>query len=153
MNNIGQAITQVIEENNLSSLWNENICKELEKLNLNLSDKRKDLTKVPFVTIDGSDAKDFDDAIHCIESQSSYILSVAIADVAELVKTKSALDKEAMHEGTSIYFPSKVIPMLPEKISNDLCSLVPNKERNTVVCEMTISFSGIIESYKFLRLE
>ena len=151
MNNIEQAITQVIEENNLSSLWNEGVCRELDKLNLNLSDKRKDLTKVPFVTIDGSDAKDFDDAIHCIESQSSYILSVAIADVAGLVKTKSALDKEAMHRGTSIYFPSKVIPMLPEKISNDLCSLVPNKDRNTVVCEMTISFSGNIESYKFLE--
>ncbi len=84
-------------------------------------------------------------------NDSSFILDVAIADVAELVKLDSALNKEALQRGTSIYFPSKVIPMLPEKISNNLCSLVPNEIRNVLVCEIVFSLSGDVTSYKFFE--
>src|SRR5210317_1861169 len=118
MNELESTISQIIEENFLPYEWNENIEKELKDLSLNTELNRKDLTQIPFVTIDGADAKDFDDAVFCNLNDKTFILDVAIADVAEIVKLDSALNKEAMQRGTSIYFPSKVIPMLPEKISN-----------------------------------
>ena len=151
MNELESTISQIIEENYIPNEWNEAIVKELDGLNSETNLKRKDLTKVPFVTIDGADAKDFDDAVYCSVNDSSFILDVAIADVAELVKLESALNKEAMQRGTSVYFPSKVIPMLPEKISNNLCSLVPNEIRNVLVCEMVFSLRGDITSYKFFE--
>ena len=151
MNELESTISQIIEENFIPYEWNENIDNELDGLSLDTSLKRKDLTKVPFVTIDGADAKDFDDAVYCSLNDSSFILDIAIADVAELVKLESALNKEAMQRGTSIYFPSKVIPMLPEKISNNLCSLVPNEIRNVLVCEIVFSLSGDVTSYKFFE--
>ena len=151
MNELEATISQVIDENNISSEWNEGLLNELKHINLDLNSKRKDLTAAPFITIDGEDAKDFDDAIHCISNESSFILSVAIADVAELVKQGTALDDEAINRGTSIYFPSKVIPMLPEEISNNLCSLVPNEIRNVVVCEIIFSIKGEIQSYNFFE--
>jgi ribonuclease R len=125
---------------------------EVKDLNLNTNDHpRKDLTKVPFVTIDGADAKDFDDAVFCNLNDSGFLLNVAIADVAELVNEDSYLDQEAKKRGTSIYFPSKVIPMLPEKISNNLCSLVPDEIRNVLVSEINFSLDGSIKSYKFFQ--
>ena len=151
MNELESTISQIIEENFIPYEWNENIDNELDDLSLDTGLKRKDLTKVPFVTIDGTDAKDFDDAVYCSLNDSSFILDVAIADVAELVKLESALNKEAMQRGTSIYFPSKVIPMLPEKISNNLCSLVPNEIRNVLVCEIVFSLNGDLTSYKFFE--
>ena len=151
MNELEATISQVIDENNISSEWNEGLLNELKHINLDLNSKRKDLTAAPFITIDGEDAKDFDDAIHCISNESSFTLSVAIADVAELVKQGTALDDEAINRGTSIYFPSKVIPMLPEEISNNLCSLVPNEIRNVVVCEIIFSIKGEIQSYNFFE--
>ena len=78
-----------------------------------------------------------------------FILQVAIADVADIVDCGSEIDKEAIKRGTSIYFPKKVIPMLPEKISNDLCSLVPKKDRNVLVCKIYLDINGDIESYDF----
>ena len=151
MNELEVTISQVIDENNISFEWGKEVLNELKHAELDLNSKRKDLTRVPFITIDGSDAKDFDDAIHCIYSKSSFTLSVAIADVAELVQPGTALDDEALNRGTSIYFPSKVIPMLPEEISNDLCSLVPNQIRNVVVCEITFSEIGEIQNYNFFE--
>lgn len=151
MNELESTISQIIEENFLPYEWNENIEKELKDLSLNTELNRKDLTQIPFVTIDGADAKDFDDAVFCNLNDKTFILDVAIADVAEIVKLDSALNKEAMQRGTSIYFPSKVIPMLPEKISNNLCSLVPNEVRNVLVCEMIFSLSGEMMSYKFFE--
>jgi len=151
MNELESTISQIIEENFLPYEWNENIEKELKDLSLNTELNRKDLTQIPFVTIDGADAKDFDDAVFCNLNDKTFILDVAIADVAEIVKLDSALNKEAMQRGTSIYFPSKVIPMLPEKISNNLCSLVPNEVRNVLVCEMIFSLSGEMKSYKFFE--
>jgi ribonuclease R len=151
MNELENTISQVIEENYIPFEWNEKIDNELADIKLNKNLPRKDLTKVPFITIDGADAKDFDDAVHCVKNKSSFTLSVAIADVAELVKPGTALDNEAIERGTSIYFPSKVIPMLPEKISNNLCSLVPDEIRNVLICEIVFSNSGDLQSYNFLE--
>ena len=152
MNNLKSTISQVIEENLISTEWSDAVNTEIKNLNLNTNDHpRKDLTKVPFVTIDGADAKDFDDAVFCNLNDSGFLLNVAIADVAELVNEDSYLDQEAKKRGTSIYFPSKVIPMLPEKISNNLCSLVPDEIRNVLVSEINFSLDGSIKSYKFFQ--
>ena len=152
MNNLKSTISQVIEENLISTEWSDAVNTEVKNLNLNTNDHpRKDLTKVPFVTIDGADAKDFDDAVFCNLNDSGFLLNVAIADVAELVNEDSYLDQEAKKRGTSIYFPSKVIPMLPEKISNNLCSLVPDETRNVLVSEINFSLDGSIKSYKFFQ--
>ena len=152
MNNLKSTISQVIEENLISTEWSDAVNAEVKDLNLNTNNHpRKDLTKVPFVTIDGADAKDFDDAVFCNLNDSGFLLNVAIADVAELVNEDSYLDKEAKKRGTSIYFPSKVIPMLPEKISNNLCSLVPDEIRNVLVSEINFSLDGSIKSYKFFQ--
>ena len=152
MNNLKSTISQVIEENLISTEWSDAVNTEVKNLNLNTNDHpRKDLTKVPFVTIDGADAKDFDDAVFCNLNDSGFLLNVAIADVAELVNEDSYLDQEAKKRGTSIYFPSKVIPMLPEKISNNLCSLVPDEIRNALVSEINFSLDGSIKSYKFFQ--
>jgi ribonuclease R len=152
MNNLKNTISQVIEENLISTEWSDEINSEVKDLNLNTKGhSRKDLTKVPFVTIDGADAKDFDDAVFCNLNDSGFLLNVAIADVAELVSEDSYLDQEAKKRGTSIYFPSKVVPMLPEKISNNLCSLVPDEIRNVLVCEINFSLDGSIKSYQFFQ--
>ena len=152
MNNLKSTISQVIEENLISTEWSDAVNTEVKNLNLNTNDHpRKDLTKVPFITIDGADAKDFDDAVFCNLNDSRFLLNVAIADVAELVYEDSYLDQEAKKRGTSIYFPSKVIPMLPEKISNNLCSLVPDEIRNVLVSEINFSLDGSIKSYKFFQ--
>ena len=152
MNNLENTISQVIEENLISTEWSDAVNTEVKDLNLNTNGHpRKDLTKVPFVTIDGADAKDFDDAVFCNLNDSGFLLNVAIADVAELVNEDSYLDQEAKKRGTSIYFPSKVIPMLPEKISNNLCSLVPDETRNVLVSEINFSLDGSIKSYKFFQ--
>ena len=111
MNELKSTISQIIEENFISSAWNPLIDEELAKLKIDKQKERVDLTKAPFVTIDGEDARDYDDAVFCSLYNSKYVLSVAIADVAELVLEGTAIDKEANIRGTSIYFPSTVIPM------------------------------------------
>ena len=111
---------------------------------------RKDMRDVPFVTIDGEDAKDFDDAVYAREhKRGNWTLYVAIADVSHYVQPKSALDEEAINRATSVYFPGFVVPMLPEKLSNGLCSLKPAVDRLTMVCEMEISPLGEMTAYKF----
>ncbi len=103
---------------------------------------RVDLRKLPLVTIDGEDARDFDDAVYCRPTPKGWRLIVAIADVSHYVKPDSALDKEALNRGNSVYFPQRVIPMLPEILSNELCSLVPDKDRLCMVCEMLVNREG-----------
>ena len=111
---------------------------------------REDLRHLPFVTIDGEDARDFDDAVYCEKrAGGGYRLYVAIADVSYYVKPGTELDREAYLRGTSVYFPQNVVPMLPEKLSNGLCSLNPAVDRLVMVCEMTISPQGRIGSYQF----
>ena len=143
MSDIKSSINQVIEEQNIPFEWSQIIFDELENIDITFSDSRVDLTNKPFVTIDGRDAKDFDDAVLCEKNIEGFSLWVAIADVAEVVNKNSEIDKEAFKRGTSIYFPNTVVPMLPEKISNNICSLVPNKKRNVLVCEINFNLSLI----------
>jgi ribonuclease R len=119
---------------------------------------RTDLSRLPLVTIDGESAKDFDDAVYCEPASSDssskkpgggWRLIVAIADVSHYVKHGDALDRDARERGNSVYFPRRVIPMLPEKLSNGLCSLNPDVLRLAVVCDMQIESEGEIRSYKF----
>lgn len=110
---------------------------------------RTDFTATPFVTIDGETAKDFDDAVYCEPDGKGYRLLVAIADVSHYVRHRDPLDRDAHERGTSVYFPRRVIPMLPEKLSNGLCSLNPEVERLVLVCEMHVSRTGKIGPYKF----
>jgi ribonuclease R len=110
---------------------------------------REDLTQLPLVTIDGETAKDFDDAVYCETQGKGFRLVVAIADVSHYVKAGGALDQDAQERGNSVYFPRRVIPMLPEKISNGLCSLNSGVERLCVVCDMVLSATGTIKGYRF----
>lgn len=111
---------------------------------------RIDLRQLPLVTIDGLDARDFDDAVYCEPKKSGgWRLWVAIADVSHYVQVGSPLDVEAHKRGTSVYFPDRVVPMLPEALSNGLCSLKPEVERLCMVCEMTISSTGKLSGYQF----
>jgi len=110
---------------------------------------RRDLRTLPFVTIDGETAKDFDDAVHAEREGKGFRLRVAIADVSHYVRHGDALDADARERGTSVYFPRRVIPMLPEKISNGLCSLNPNVDRLAMVCDMAITPSGKVARYEF----
>ena len=118
--------------------------------------QRVDLRDVPLVTIDGEDARDFDDAVYCepiatgrSKSANAWRLVVAIADVSHYVKPGEPLDDDAYERATSVYFPRRVIPMLPEKLSNGLCSLNPNEDRLAMVCDMVVSPEGEVTAYQF----
>ncbi|HEX2603627.1 MAG TPA: ribonuclease R [Oxalicibacterium sp.] len=115
--------------------------------------ERVDLRDVPLVTIDGEDARDFDDAVYCepckIGRTNGFRLIVAIADVSHYVRPNDALDVDALERSTSVYFPRRVIPMLPEKLSNGLCSLNPGVDRLTMVCDAVITAKGEIKAYQF----
>jgi ribonuclease R len=118
---------------------------------------RIDLTDIALVTIDGEDARDFDDAVYCEPhtrgrgraAVKGWRLLVAIADVSHYVETGSAIDVDAYDRATSVYFPRRVIPMLPEKLSNGLCSLNPEVERLCMVCDMFVSAEGVVDAYQF----
>jgi ribonuclease R len=117
---------------------------------------RIDLTDVPLVTIDGEDARDFDDAVYCepamvgrTKTPNAWRLVVAIADVSHYVKPGEPLDDDAYERATSVYFPRRVIPMLPEKISNGLCSLNPDEDRLAMVCDMLVDATGEVHAYQF----
>jgi ribonuclease R len=110
---------------------------------------RVDLTALPLVTIDGENAKDFDDAVYCERKGKNFRLIVAIADVAHYVRDGDAIDHDARERGTSVYFPRRVIPMLPEELSNELCSLKGNVDRLCMACDMEVTPLGAIRSYRF----
>ncbi|EKX93646.1 ribonuclease R [Aggregatibacter actinomycetemcomitans Y4] len=122
--------------------WQEEVPEEAKR-------GRVDLRDLPLVTIDGEDARDFDDAVFCQKQGKGWKLWVAIADVSYYVRPKSALDQEAYNRGNSVYFPNRVVPMLPEKLSNGLCSLNPQVDRLCMVCEMTLSAKGKMTDYRF----
>jgi ribonuclease R len=110
---------------------------------------REDLRELPLITIDGADAKDFDDAVYAEAQGGGWRLIVAIADVSHYVRVGSAIDSEARARATSVYFPDRVIPMLPEHLSNHLCSLVPRVERLAFVCDMHVSKAGKLSKSRF----
>ncbi len=112
---------------------------------------RKDIRKLPLVTIDGEDARDFDDAVHVKKTAKSFILTVAIADVSHYVDRNSSLDVEAVQRGTSVYFPDRVIPMLPERLSNGICSLIPNQDRLAMVARIYFNHSGEVRKSTFFK--
>jgi ribonuclease R len=110
---------------------------------------RVDLTQLPLVTIDGETAKDFDDAVYCERKGRNFRLVVAIADVSHYVRDGDPIDRDARERGTSVYFPRRVIPMLPEELSNEMCSLKADVDRLCMVCDMEITAAGSIKGYKF----
>jgi ribonuclease R len=149
----GMEIDVAIRNHDLPFEWPDEVLDEAARFPATVpattAEGRVDLRQLPFVTIDGEDAKDFDDAVYCAPDGKGWVLYVAIADVGHYVKPRSALDTEAYKRGNSVYFPERVIPMLPEALSNGLCSLKPEVDRLTMVCEMSISASGKITRYQF----
>jgi ribonuclease R len=150
----GMEIDVAIRAHNIPHQWPEAVEIEAQALSAEPEEKDKqhriDLRALPFVTIDGEDARDFDDAVYCeAKKTGGWRLWVAIADVSHYVKVNSALDKEATLRGNSVYFPEQVVPMLPEALSNGLCSLKPAVDRLCMVCEMTISSAGKVSGYYF----
>lgn len=136
--------------------WPATVLKQVEKLSDEVPEEAKagrvDLRAIPLVTIDGEDARDFDDAVYCERKKGGgWRLLVAIADVSYYVRPGTALDDEAQSRGTSVYFPNQVVPMLPEKLSNGLCSLNPQVDRLCMVCEMTVSAAGKLTGYRFFE--
>ena len=149
----GMEIDVAIRSYDLPFEWSDEILRQVEQFNEQSIQQqrkyRKDMRELNFVTIDGIDAKDFDDAVYCEPRDNGWRLWVAIADVSHYVETGTALDDEARNRGTSVYFPERVIPMLPESLSNGLCSLKPNVDRLCMVCEMFISDAGELKNHKF----
>ena len=150
----GMEIEIALRNYDLPHTWSPVIEKKLRRIPDEVTDADKvgrvDLRHLPLVTIDGEDARDFDDAVYAEKKAGGgWRLWVAIADVSYYVRTDSALDTEARARGNSLYFPSQVIPMLPEKISNGLCSLNPHVDRLCMVAEMTVSAKGKLSGYKF----
>jgi ribonuclease R len=149
----GMEIELAIQAHGIPSIWPVEVMAEAATLPAEVAAKDKlhrvDVRHLPFVTIDGEDARDFDDAVLCERRRGGWKLYVAIADVSHYVAVESALDTEARARGNSVYFPDFVVPMLPEALSNGLCSLNPNVDRLCVVCEMNISDAGRITGYWF----
>ncbi|BAU76878.1 ribonuclease R [Metapseudomonas furukawaii] len=150
----GMEIEVALRSYDIPHEWPAAVVKEAAKLKPEVAEKDKekriDLRDLPLVTIDGEDARDFDDAVYAeARKGGGWRLIVAIADVSHYVKVGSALDEEATNRGNSVYFPEKVIPMLPEVLSNGLCSLNPQVDRLAMVCEMTLSRAGKMTGYEF----
>lgn len=150
----GMEIQVAIHNYEIPDEFPEDVHQEIGELTPEVREEDKqnrvDLRDLPFVTIDGEDAKDFDDAVYCEKKTfGGWRLWVAIADVSYYVRPDSALDQEAVKRGNSVYFPEFVVPMLPELLSNGLCSLNPKVDRLAMVCEMTVSRAGKLSGYKF----
>ena len=150
----GLEVDLAIQAYQVPSQWPKAVLNEAKRFADNPKKKdykdRADLRNLAFSTIDGEDARDFDDAIYCsVDPAGGWRLMVAIADVSFYVRLESALDQAAQERGNSVYFPSTVMPMLPEKISNGLCSLCPNVDRLVMVCDMHIDATGQLQTSEF----
>ena len=153
---IGDASTdnlRILSEQNIPYEFSKECLREAEAYTPEISEEdkqgRKDIQEMPFITIDGATAKDFDDAILVEKTSSGFRLFVAIADVSHYVKEDTAIDKDAYARGNSTYFPNFVAPMLPEILSNELCSLRPNTPRLGMVADMQLDHGGNLEKYDF----
>ncbi len=151
----GLEIEISIRSHALPNVWPEGVLEEIATLSEEVPERAKsgrhDLRSLPLVTIDGEDARDFDDAVWCERRGEGYRLIVAIADVSSYVHPGMALDTEAAARGNSVYFPARVVPMLPEVLSNGLCSLNPEVDRLAMACEMSISDEGRIVRSRFFE--
>ena len=149
----GMEVEIAIRKHDIPHSFPSTVEKQLKKWAEDVPEEAKhgrvDLRDLPLVTIDGEDARDFDDAVFCQKQGKGWKLWVAIADVSYYVRPKSALDTEAYNRGNSVYFPNRVVPMLPEKLSNGLCSLNPQVDRLCMVCEITLSAKGKMTDYRF----
>ncbi len=149
----GMEIDMSLRSHDIPFEWPQAVLDQANEFSTTVQEKdkmgRKDITRLPLVTIDGADARDFDDAVYCEKSKNGWQLLVAIADVAHYVVPDSALDKEAENRGTSVYFPGRVVPMLPEVLSNGLCSINPDVERLCMLCEMSLDDAGAIKRARF----
>lgn len=149
----GMEIDIALRSYDLPHVWSEQVLAEAEQFSPKVREQdgqgRLDLRNLPLVTIDGADARDFDDAVYCERKGKGWRLFVAIADVAHYVHIGTALDKEAENRGNSVYFPENVIPMLPEVLSNGLCSLNPAVDRLCMAIEVILDAKGQIKSYEF----
>ncbi|MCH7477831.1 MAG: RNB domain-containing ribonuclease, partial [SAR324 cluster bacterium] len=146
-------VAAILAEQNIPTAFSRQTQKEMAALRKNrpatAMEGRHDLTDLPFITIDGEDARDFDDAVCLLPGRKGTTrVLVAIADVAEYVRPGSAVDGEAYARGTSVYFPARVVPMLPEELSNDLCSLRPGEPRLTLTCDMEFDGAGARQAYR-----
>ncbi len=151
----GMEIDVAMRAHNLPYMWPARVEQEIGALTPEVPEHakqgREDIRGLPLVTIDGADARDFDDAVFCERQGKHWRLLVAIADVSSYVQPATALDEEALTRGNSVYFPQRVIPMLPEVLSNGLCSINPHVDRLCMVCEMEIDATGRIKKYRFFE--
>lgn len=149
----GMEIDVAIRSRDIPVEWPQEVVTQSGKLGSEVDQsavsERRDIRSLPLVTIDGEDARDFDDAVFAEPKPYGWRLLVAIADVSHYVEPGTALDREALHRGTSVYFPQRVIPMLPESLSNGLCSLNPDVNRLCMVCDMAITHEGEIKRARF----
>lgn len=149
----GIEIEIALRKHNLPYEFTKEVIDEAESFDQKVNEKdfkgRVDIRDLPLVTIDGETARDFDDAVYAEQKKDSWRLVVAIADVSNYVRETSELNEAAVERGNSVYFPRRVIPMLPEALSNGLCSLNPNVDRLCMVCDMTFDLKGDITNYKF----
>ena len=149
----GMEIEIAVRSYGLPTAWPSAVLAAAERIPAELRDGdltgRQDLRALPLVTIDGADARDFDDAVYARRTPKGFVLYVAIADVDHYVRSGTALDQEGLQRGTSVYFPDRVIPMLPEALSNGICSLNPGVDRLVMVCELNVSTAGDVRRATF----
>jgi ribonuclease R len=151
----GMEIEMAIRSYELPNVWPNALLDEIKSLTPEVPEAakegREDIRHLPLVTIDGEDARDFDDAVYAQKTAKGWKLLVAIADVSHYVHVDTALDTEAQSRSTSVYFPEKVIPMLPEILSNGLCSLNPHVDRLCMVCELLVNDEGVVTRSRFFE--
>ena len=151
----GIAIALATQAYGLPHQWSTSVEQEVKALeylsSVEVDGSRENLTSLPFVTIDGEDSQDFDDAVYCEAVSEGWVLYVAIADVSHYVKPDTALDQEAQKRGNSVYFPMHVLPMLPEILSNHWCSLRPHVNRCVIVCKMRFNQKAELLGYQFFE--